>query len=167
MPVNGLSQQVMPDALSFKIASFVLSILQGEGETKIMRRINSSPKGSHVIVGNDSDIILMSMMCPVKQLYILAQHTQGKSSRFNCISLDALDLPKQGSAQESGAVHALVCAVLMCCAVLCRAAVLCHAVLDCAGDMLCCTTSCSAVQAVPFAHEANSNCINQHSLPKP
>ena len=121
VPANGLSQQVMHQGQGSNLCPVVL---QGEGETKILRRINSSPQGSHVIVGNDSDIILMSMMCPVKQLYILAQHTQGKSSRFNCISLDALDLPEQGTAEESGAAHALVCVscAVLCCAMRCCAA---------------------------------------------
>ncbi|DBB01593.1 TPA: hypothetical protein ACH3X1_000240 [Trebouxia sp. C0004] len=69
--------------------------VQGEGETKIMKRINDSTahsKGSHVIVGNDSDIILMALMCPVSKLYILSQQTKGKSTKFECISLDALNM---------------------------------------------------------------------------
>lgn len=68
--------------------------VQGEGEHKIMKRINEAAggKGSHVIVGNDADIILMSLMSPVKQLYILSQQTTGKGSRFSCISFDALNM---------------------------------------------------------------------------
>ncbi|DBB05165.1 TPA: hypothetical protein ACH3X3_010411 [Trebouxia sp. C0006] len=69
--------------------------VQGEGETKIMKRINDSTahsKGSHVIVGNDSDIILMSLMCPVSKLYILSQQTKGRSTKFECISMDALNM---------------------------------------------------------------------------
>ncbi|KAL3147174.1 hypothetical protein ABBQ32_002680 [Trebouxia sp. C0010 RCD-2024] len=84
--------------------------VQGEGETKILKRINSSPKGSHVIVGNDSDIILMSLMCPVKQLYILAQQTQGKANRYNCISLDALNLLGQEASAGLEARQAMVLA---------------------------------------------------------
>ncbi|KAL0035693.1 hypothetical protein WJX79_008956 [Trebouxia sp. C0005] len=69
--------------------------VQGEGEIKIMKRISDSTahsKGSHVIVGNDSDIILMSLMCPVRKLYILSQQTKGKSTKFECISMDALNM---------------------------------------------------------------------------
>ena len=68
--------------------------MQGEGETKIMQRMNSSPASahaSHVIVGNDSDIILMALMSPIKQLYILSQQTQGRASKFQYISLDAVN----------------------------------------------------------------------------
>ena len=59
-----------------------------------MKRINEAVggKGSHVIVGNDADIILMSLMSPVKQLYILSQQSTGKGSRFSCISFDALNM---------------------------------------------------------------------------
>lgn len=64
--------------------------MQGEGETKIMQRLNATAHGSHVIVGNDSDIILMALMSPVKQLYILTQQTRGRSSVCHCISLDAV-----------------------------------------------------------------------------
>ena len=58
-----------------------------------MQRLNADPdslRGSHVIVGNDSDIILMTLMSPVKQLYILSQTSKGRASIFHCISLDAV-----------------------------------------------------------------------------
>ena len=106
--------------------------MQGEGETKIMKRINGSAahsKGSHVIVGNDSDIILMSLMCPVSKLYILSQQTKGRSTKFECISMDALNM-LQSSDVLNGAATPVSCAVL-CCVVLC-CAVLCCAVLCCA-----------------------------------
>ena len=82
-----LYRVMQSDALDVDDADF----LQGEGETKIMKRINHST-GSHIVVGNDSDIILMSLMCPVSQLYILSQETKGKSTKYNCISLDALNM---------------------------------------------------------------------------
>lgn len=68
--------------------------MQGEGETKIMQRMNNNPASahaSHVIFGNDSDIILMALMSPVKQLYILSQQTMGRKSSYHCISLDAVN----------------------------------------------------------------------------
>ena len=140
-------QAVHARCIKRRVASVI--ILQGEGETKILKRINSSPKGSHVIIGNDSDIILMSLMCPVKRLHILAQQTQGKSNRYTCLSLDALDLPAKQTEKELETAHALVClrCAALCCAVLC-CAVLCCAVLCCAAlrsAVLCC-----AVQAVSW-----------------
>ncbi len=87
-----------------------------------MKRINDSTahsKGSHVIVGNDSDIILMSLMCPVSKLYILSQQTKGRSTKFECISMDALNM-LQSSDVLNGASTPVSCAVL-CCAVLCCA----------------------------------------------
>lgn len=94
--------------------------VQGEGEIKIMKRISDSTahsKGSHVIVGNDSDIILMSLMCPVRKLYILSQQTKGKSTKFECISMDALNM-LQSSDMLNVAATPVSCAVL-CCSVLC------------------------------------------------
>ena len=117
--------------------------MQGEGETKIMKRINDSTahsKGSHVIVGNDSDIILMSLMCPVSKLYILSQQTKGRSTKFECISMDALNM-LQSSDMLNAATTPVSCAVL-CCAVLRCAALRC-AVLRCA--VLCCAVLCCAV----------------------
>jgi len=114
--------------------------VQGEGETKIMKRINDSTahsQGSHVIVGNDSDIILMSLMCPVSKLYILSQQTKGKSTKFNCISLDALNM-LQSSDMLNVAATPVSCA-LLCSALLCSA-VLCSAQLGWAG--LQCAVSC-------------------------
>ena len=110
--------------------------VQGEGETKIIKRINTGSQGSHVIIGNDSDIILMSLMCPVSQLFILAQQAKGREA-YKCLSIDALDrvLPFKQRLPELETSLVRVLAVL-CCAVPCRAvpccAVLCRAVLCCA-----------------------------------
>jgi len=101
--------------------------VQGEGETKIMKRINDSTahsQGSHVIVGNDSDIILMSLMCPVSKLYILSQQTKGKSTKFNCISLDAVNMLQSSDMLNVAAApvsSALLCSALLCSALLCSA----------------------------------------------
>ena len=131
----------------------MLSLFQGEGETKIIKRINSSTDGSHVIVGNDSDIILMSLMCPVRQLYILAQQTRGKNShKYSCISLDALHLPQRPTPEELEAIAAVVSWAVLCCAVLCRAGLCCAVpcrVVPCftvpCCAVLCCVVLCCAV----------------------
>ena len=88
------SKACAPDVLLTSPVRASTAVLQGEGEHKIMKRINEAAdsKGSHVVVGNDADIILMSLMSPVKQLYILSQQTTGKGSRFSCISFDALNM---------------------------------------------------------------------------
>ena len=59
-----------------------------------MKRINAAAhsNASHVIVGNDSDIILMSLLSPARQLYILAQQTKGRMDKYSCISFDALSM---------------------------------------------------------------------------
>jgi len=92
-----------------------------------MKRINDSTahsQGSHVIVGNDSDIILMSLMCPVSKLYILSQQTKGKSTKFNCISLDAVNMLQSSDMLNVAAApvsSALLCSALLCSALLCSA----------------------------------------------
>ncbi len=107
-----------------------------------MKRINDSTahsQGSHVIVGNDSDIILMSLMCPVSKLYILSQQTKGKSTKFNCISLDAVNMLQSSDMLNVAAApvsSALLCSALLCSALLCSA-LLCSA-------LLCSALLCSA-----------------------
>ena len=58
-----------------------------------MKRVNAAAnsKASHVIVGNDSDIILMCLMSPVKQLYMLSPITKVNPKGI-CISFDALNM---------------------------------------------------------------------------
>ncbi len=112
-----------------------------------MKRINDSTahsQGSHVIVGNDSDIILMSLMCPVSKLYILSQQTKGRSTKFECISMDALNMLQSSDMLNAAATPVSYAA--LCCAVLC-CAVLCCAVLCCA--VLCCAVLCCAVHVHP------------------
>ena len=88
-----------------------------------MKRINHST-GSHIVVGNDSDIILMSLMCPVSQLYILSQETKGKSTKYNCISLDALNMRQSSDVLNATLSQVSVlcfqhCTMLHCSVLLC------------------------------------------------
>jgi 5'-3' exonuclease len=53
---------------------------QGEGEVKIVSRLlrpwaDVQPEDSHAIIASDSDMVLMALMTPLPNLFVLAEPT--------------------------------------------------------------------------------------------
>ena len=82
--------------------SIVLVLMQGEGETKILHRLINAqgpakfePEHTHCIIGQDSDLILMTLMSSAQHLYILAEQNKRnrfgqRQEEFRCLSVDAV-----------------------------------------------------------------------------
>jgi 5'-3' exonuclease len=58
----------------------------GEGELKIINHILKTDKKSHLIVSNDSDLVLMSVATHIKYIYILVNNKNSK----NIVSIDEI-----------------------------------------------------------------------------
>ncbi len=80
--------------LDFRAARLihVCTQMKGEGEVKILSRLlrpwaDVQPEDTHVVIANDSDVVLMALVTPARNVFVLAE--PGRVARRGVASLAA------------------------------------------------------------------------------